>query len=141
MKNCKILICLLIVVLAVNAGRVNYPIRFAYSNVISAWWPPTAIAGNFDVPGFGTDRIYNYIALAFWTYGGPLDTAMLWANAQVYMGRESEFGSTTDQIQKSLRKIYNDNGKKILVSAFGSTSNPTHEDPEKVAEKLALFVQ
>ena len=86
MKSCKILISLLIAVFVVNSGRVNYPIRFAYSNVISSWWPPSAIADNLNVPGFGTDRIYNYVALAFWNYGGPLDTALLWANALTYMG-------------------------------------------------------
>jgi uncharacterized protein YybS (DUF2232 family) len=52
---------------------------------------------------------------------GAADAAMIWSNPTVYFGTSSQFGSTQDQIQKNLKQRYNDAGKKIMVSAFGST--------------------
>ena len=74
------------------------------------------------VPGFAKDTIYNFIALAFWTHGaGALDVAGVWGNPLMYFGGPTQFGSTNDEIQKNLKKRYNDKGMKILVSAFGAT--------------------
>lgn len=74
------------------------------------------------VPGYASQTIYNYVALAFWTYaGGPLDIVSIWADPVKYFGGESPFGTTKDQIQKALKKRYNDAGVKILISAFGAT--------------------
>jgi hypothetical protein len=60
--------------------------------------------------------------LAFWSYSsGPLDIVNIWADPAKYFGTDSVFGATKDQIQKNLKKKYNDNGVKILISAFGAT--------------------
>ena len=56
------------------------------------------------------------------------------------MGTESAFGNTDVAIRTALKKAYNDAGIKILVSAFGSTDEPTHLDPVVVATNLAKFV-
>ena len=95
------------------------------------------------MPGYGTDTIYNYIALAFWSYStGPLDIVNIWADPVKYFGGDSPFGNTKDGIQKFLKKKYNDNGVKILISAFGATEFPTSAgvDPIACADKLATFV-
>lgn len=74
------------------------------------------------VPGYGTSTIYNYIVLAFWTYSaGPLDIVKIWDNPIKYFGTNTVFGTTKDQIQKYIRKKYNDKGIKVLISAFGSS--------------------
>jgi hypothetical protein len=52
---------------------------------------------------------------------GPVDVALIWSNPTDYFQVTSQFGATNDQIQKSLKKRFNDAGIKILVSAFGST--------------------
>ena len=120
MKNGTIsAIILLLLLVASNTANINYPIRFGYSNVITSWWPPSSIAESWSTPTVGPEKLYNYVALTFWSYGGPLDMAMLWANAATYMG--TTYGSTTAAIQKNIRKKFNDNGSKILVSAFGAT--------------------
>lgn len=95
------------------------------------------------MPGYATSTIYNYIALAFWSYsGGSLDIVNIWANPVNYMGPDSPFGKTKEEIQKNLKKKYNDNGVKILISAFGATEFPTTAgvDPVDCANKLGNFV-
>ena len=70
--------------------------------------------------------MYNYIALSFWTYQyGPLDIVSIWDDPVKYFGENNPFGKTKNQIQKNLKKKYNDNGIKILISAFGATEFPT----------------
>ena len=58
------------------------------------------------------------------------------------MGADSGLGKTNSEIQKNIRKKYNDGGVKILISAFGATEHPTSEgvDPIACADKLAKFV-
>lgn len=58
----------------------------------------------------------------------------------MFMGAESSLGKTNQEIRASLKKAYNDNGVKVLVSAFGATEMPTSRDPVDVANKLAKFV-
>ena len=113
-----------------------------YIDKISQWWPPEAIAKGIGVPGYADQTIYNYIALAFWSTNGPLDIVNIWANPLFYFGAENPFGSTNDQIQKTLKKKYNDGGVKILISAFGATEFPTTNgvDPVDCANKLGNFV-
>ncbi len=66
--------------------------------------------------------MYNFVALAFWTYQhGPVDAALLWDDPMKYFGGDNPFGKTKDQVQKFLKEKYNKNGVKILVSAFGAT--------------------
>jgi len=125
----------------VPAGRkVSYPVRFAYVNSITAWWPATAIAAALGVPGYAKAHTYNYIALAFWSDIGPLDVAHVWQNPTYFMGTDSIFGKTDSAIRAALKKAYNNGGVKILVSAFGATEMPTGKDPIALATKLAKFV-
>lgn len=102
--------------------NATYPVRFAYINRINSWWPPEAIAAGLGVPGYAPATIYNYIAFAFWTYsGGPVDIVKLWSDPITYFGSSSVFGSTKLAIQQNIKKKYNDNGIKLLISAFGAT--------------------
>ena len=66
--------------------------------------------------------MYNYVALAFWTFNnGPVDIALLWSDPMKYFGADNPYGATKDAAQKSLKAKYNQNGVKIMVSAFGAT--------------------
>lgn len=124
----------------IGQGRkISYPIRFGYVNTIASWWPAASIAAGMGVPGY-SEHPYNYIALAFWTTGGAVDIAKIWEKPTMYMGGESSFGSTDSQIRTALKKAYNDGGVKVMVSAFGSTNDPTNQDPSQVATNLAKFV-
>jgi chitinase len=93
------------------------------------------------VPGFAKPHIYNYVALSFWTTGGAVDIAKIWEKPTNFMGSDSSFGKTDTDIRNSLKKAYNDNGVKVLVSAFGSTDMPTGQDPVQIATRLADFVK
>jgi len=105
-----------------NQSKVNYPVRFGYVNKIANWWPPEKIAADLGVPGFASYHMYNYITLCFWTYQhGPVDIVLLWDDPVKYFGGENPFGATKDQIQKSIKNKYNQNGIKIMISAFGAT--------------------
>lgn len=78
-------------------SKVNYPVRFTYIDRINQWWPPEKIAGGLGVPGYADATIYNYIALAFWSYStGPLDIVNIWADPVKYFGADNPFGSTKD---------------------------------------------
>jgi hypothetical protein len=70
-----------------------------------------------------------------------MDAALVWTNLGQY-GLPSSLGSDTASIQKAVRKIYNDNGIKILVSAFGATEFPTSRgmDATTCGRNLAQFV-
>jgi chitinase len=95
---------------------------------------------SMGVPGYAVSSEYNYFAFSFWTYGsGPVDVAKAWAQPSVYM---SWLGTNTSQIQKTIKNAFNSNNKKLMLSAFGSTENPTSQgyNPTDVAIKLADFV-
>ena len=109
----------------VLGSNVKYPIRFAYVDRTPYWYSRN-IAIGLGVPGYAPDNEYNYFALAFWTCSSALDMAGIWANALSYFTTAAGFGTTTDEIQQFLRAKYNDAGKFILVSAFGSTAFPTN---------------
>jgi hypothetical protein len=125
------------------ASKVNYPVRFVYIDRIAQWWPPEKIAAGIAVPGYANDTLYNYVAFAFWSYSsGALDIVNIWADPVKYFGADNPFGSTKEQIQKNLKKKYNDAGVKVLISAFGATEFPTTAkvDPTDCAIKLGNFV-
>ena len=69
-----------------------------------------------------------------------MDAALVWKNIVQY--GVSGYGSTSAEIQKNLRKKYNDAGSKILVSAFGATEFPTSKglNATTCGRKLAQFV-
>lgn len=71
-----------------------------------------------------------------------MDIALMWQNAYNYFGGGNSFGSTTQEVQEAIRKKYNDNGVKLLVSAFGGTEHPTtaNRDPKECGHKLGSFV-
>lgn len=53
----------------------------------------------------------------------------------------SFLGGDTQTIQKKLKKMYNDKGIKLMISAFGATEFPTTagKDPIVTANQLADF--
>ena len=119
-------------------STIPYPVYFVYVNSVSAWWGDQFVA-NLGVPGYGPTLPYNYIALAFWLSYGPADVAQAWANAGTYF---SWISNDTQVVQKKFKKAFNNAGKKIVISAFGSTQFPTTagSDPILIANKLADFV-
>lgn len=99
----------------------SYPIRAVYIDRNAKWYGDK-IAPGLGVPGYAASHDYNYILLAFWSCNSdPKDMALIWANASQYFGPANSFGNDTQSIQKALKKLYNDAGIKIMVSAFGST--------------------
>lgn len=100
---------------------VPYPIYFAYADGLQSWWGSSMLAG-MGVPGYSAETPYNYFALSFWMSSGTADLALIWERANLYM---SFVGSDTGEIQKKIKKLYNDKGIKLMVSAFGSTEFPT----------------
>ncbi len=130
------------IVVTNSAPTVDYPVRFGYINTLRDWSSPQGIARSMGVPGYAPAHKYNYICLTFWTYGGgPLDIAKMWNNPTTYIGK-STFGATDVEIRTNLKKIYNDNGIKLMVSAFGATEQPTSAgyDATDCAKKLADYV-
>jgi hypothetical protein len=121
----------------------SVPVKLTYIDRFNQWWPPAAIAQGLAVPGYTTNALpFNYIALAFWTYStGPVDAALVWSNPLYYIGAEA-FGTTKLEIQQTLKANYTKAGIKLLVSAFGSTENPTSSnyDVYDCANRLAQFV-
>ena len=94
------------------------------------------------VPGY-SNHSYNYICFTFWTCGiGNTDTAILWNNPTNYFGTYSSFGTTDTEIRTNLKKKYANAGIKIMVSAFGSTENPTSQKYDAItcADNLASYV-
>lgn len=122
----------------------NVPIRFTYIDGLTAWYGAKAVPAALGVPGFTSNPLpFNYIALSFWTYSrGALDAANMWANLGDRIG-DNSLGSNTKEIQATLRGYYAKAGVKLLVSAFGSTENPTTvgTDPIDCGLKLAQFVK
>lgn len=120
MKN-AILILLFVLVTIGAPPKVNYPVRFTYINSINSWNSQADIIAGLGVPGYAKSHPYNYIALAFWSFSGPLDMAKVWDDPVKYIKPSPDLGSTKDQIQKSIKKRYNDAGISLFISAFGAT--------------------
>ena len=128
----------------VSIPKFSYPVRLTYIDRINGWWPPEAIVANIGLPGYAKPSIYNFVAFAFWSYSsGALDIVNIWADPMKYFGGPSQFGSSNDQVQKNLKKAYNDAGIKVMISAFGATEFPTSNgvDPTDCAVKLGEFVK
>ena len=95
------------------------------------------------VPTYAAETPYNYIALTFWGCGNEhMDMVKVWSDPIFYLGSGTGLGSNTDQIQKALKKKYNDGGVKIFISTFGGTRHPTsaNQDPTQCAIDLASYV-
>jgi hypothetical protein len=80
---------------SVYGTTVDYPVRLTYVDKFNSWWPPAAIAQGLGVPGYTVTTLpYNYICLAFWTYGtGAVDAALVWSNPLYFIGG-GVFGDT-----------------------------------------------
>jgi hypothetical protein len=118
MKN-AIFILLLAILTSGAPPKVNYPVRFTYINSINSWNSQNDILAGMGIPGYAQAHSYNYIALAFWSHVGLLDMAKVWDDPVKYIKPHPDLGSTKDQMQKAMKKKYNDAGISILVSAFG----------------------
>jgi chitinase len=118
------------------------PQYVTYIDEITGWWPPQAIAASLGVPGYASPNNYTTINLSFWLApGGAADAALLWSNAIAYVSTQNPWGATTTaELQKAWIDAFHAQGKSVLVSAFGSTSNPTAIDPTLIAQNLASFV-
>jgi chitinase len=119
-----------------------YPIRLGYVNTIRSWWPGTNVLAGMGVPGYNSKEFpYNYIVLTFWI-DQPVDMVKVWSDPVTYIGTTTEFGTTKAELQKNIKKRYNEAGIKLLISAFGGTTHPTTfgNDPKSTAEDLADFV-
>lgn len=74
------------------------------------------------MPGYSPDVEYNVIILAFILNYGEADAAAIWGNPfGFFEPTKNPWGETKEEVLKKWRSIYNTAGKKILVSAFGST--------------------
>jgi hypothetical protein len=120
----------------------SYPVRAVYIDRMIYWYGMN-VAKNLGLPGYADPHDYNYIIFAFWSCKrGPLDVTLVWQNISKYLGDKNPWGTDNHQVQLALKKIYNDAGIKIMVSAFGSTEFPTthYEDPVMCATNLGNFV-
>lgn len=142
MLKSSIIIIAAILLMEGKGVTIDYPVRLAYVDTITSWWPPEQIAAGIGVPGFAKRTIYNYLALAFWMSSGAADCVLIWSDPVKYFGADSQFGKTKTEIQQNLKKKYNDAGVKIMISAFGATEFPTTagKDPITTAKALSSFV-
>jgi len=120
----------------------------AYIDVVNDWTDNGILKG-LGIPGYADSQPsdYNYVMLAFWFCDGnkALDMALYWQKFSEHTNlTQSRFGlgSSTQAIQKVLKKKFNDAGIKILVSAFGATEWPTSAglDATTCGKNLAQFV-
>lgn len=108
------------------------------------------------VPGYTKTpgNPYNFLVFTFWlnesSTDGTKGSIKIWESPYKYLLDPSmtemnitQFGTTDSEIRRNLKKIYNDNGIKILISAFGSTGNVTtcKKHPNTLAESLAKYVK
>jgi hypothetical protein len=122
--------------------KLDYPLRVGYVNKVTSWWGDGILKG-LGVPGYAASQPsdYNIIMLAFWFCGGaPMDVALLWQNIGDY--GISGLGANSKEIQAAVRKKFNDNGIKVIISAFGATEFPTTAgyDAATCGKNLAQFV-
>ena len=122
--------------------KLDYPLRVGYVNKVTSWWGDGILKG-LGVPGYADSLAsdYNIIMLAFWFCGGaPMDVALLWQNIGDY--GVGGLGANSKEIQAAIRKKFNDNGIKVIISAFGATEFPTTAgyDAATCGKNLAQFV-
>jgi chitinase len=132
---------LTLLVLCLTASATS-PQYVTYIDILVSYWPPQNIAASLGVPGYASPNNYTTINLSFWlASSGAADAALVWSNAIAYVSTQNPWGATTTaEVQKAWVDAYHAAGKSVLVSAFGSTDNPTAIDPTLVATNLAQFV-
>ena len=100
---------------------IEYPVKWAYINLLKSWSSAAGIAESIGLPGYSTHN-FNYIAYSFFTcHNGPVDIAKFWDNPITYMGSTAEFGSTDAEIRTNILNKYHEKGIKLIVSVFGAT--------------------
>ena len=105
---------------------IQYPIRLGYINNVASWWPPSDVLEGMGVPGYAKNNDYNFLVLSFWGCDGSMDMVKVWENPVTYLGSETGLGTTKEEVQKNLKKKYNDGGVKLMISAFGGEYHPTN---------------
>ena len=106
---------------SVSIPQNNYPVRAVYIDKLMSWYGMD-VAKNLGLPGYATPHVYNHILFAFWSCAQePLDVAKVWQNISMYLGDQNPFGTTDREVQLGMKKVYNQAGIRILVSAFGAT--------------------
>jgi hypothetical protein len=127
---------------ALIAGRDRtVPVVSTTMDSINSWWPPEKTVAEMGVPSFSPDNDYNHWVMGTWTcQNGAFDVAKLWSSADYYLSHT--FGNSSQQIQAFLKQKYLNEGKQIVVKAFGLAESPTSAKllPEVCARKLAAFV-
>ena len=108
---------------------------------LSAISPPQLLAASFAVPTFSSHD-YNYVTVESWTCGqGAVHVSHIWANLGPYVVGGG-FGSTTSEAQQHWRQLYNDNGVKVLITAFGNEVPASlNMNPASCANSLATFIK
>lgn len=99
MKSTTI-VALLMVVAICAPPPIRYPVRLTYINSINSWASPSTIAEGMGIPGYAPDHNYNYIVLAFWSKGNPVDMAKVWNDPQTYL--KTLFGNTKTETQLAI---------------------------------------
>jgi hypothetical protein len=124
-------------------GSTSYPVRATYIDRMTTWWGIN-VAANLGLPGYAQNHDYNHIIFSFWSCSGSnVDVGLVWQNIHQYIDPDhNPWGTTAQEIQQGMKKIYNDNGIKILISAFGATEFPTSqgENATECGLKLGDFV-
>ena len=135
---------LYIIYISLPIAPAPQPYYVSYVDKINQWWPGAAIAEGI---GASNSKGCNIINLSFWTpkpdgTSAPVDIARAWSDAITYFGKGSAYGNTTKAIQANLSCSYHQQNAKVMVSAFGATSNPTSSniDATAVGKNLAMFV-
>ena len=101
-------------------------ILVTYVDKLSSFWGANSVSDAIAVPGFSPDVPYNIIILAFVLEYGAADAADIFARPLNYMEKgNNPFGNTKEAVQKAWVDAYHKAGKKVLVSAYGSTIFPT----------------
>jgi hypothetical protein len=112
----------------VLSQKIIYPILFTTIRQVPLSLHPNKLATYLGVPLNITSeqyKSYNFISFDGWTFNNSLYSACkIWANADNYFGKSSRFGINTSIIQKEIKKIYNKNNIKILVTAFSIYEYP-----------------
>lgn len=134
------------IVRPVDKRKLSSSIRLTYICHLTSW-TGTGVPNALGIPGFTNNTSgnpYNYVAHTFWLYpNNPADAALVWSDIVNRLGSGvSPYGTTTAEIQTTLKKNFTDAGTKLLVSAFGATQTPTTSgfSVTDCATQLANFV-
>ena len=129
----------LVLITLLAASAVFCDQRFvSYIDHLTSYWGANSVSKAIGVPGYNADLEYDVINLAFKLSNRAADAAQVWANPFGFMDKnDCPLGKTADEVQKFWRKQFHDQGKKVMVSAFGATDFPTSNDPDTTCTDIA----